>query len=75
MHTIKTTKATSVGKPLCRYGSEAVFPGFGLIFTTAFTWSTSYDFGTHNAMDPFLTYLDRAPEDSNRKLVFVASHI
>ena len=47
----------------------------GLIFTTAFTWSTSYDFGSHNAMDQFLTYLDRAPEDSNRKLVFVASHV
>jgi hypothetical protein len=47
----------------------------GLIFTTAFTWSTSYDFGTHNAMDPFKTYLDRAPEDSNRALVFVASHV
>jgi hypothetical protein len=47
----------------------------GLIFTTAFAWSTSYDFGTHNAFDPFLTNLDRAPEDANRKLVFVASHV
>ncbi len=47
----------------------------GLIFTTAFTWSTSYDFGTHNAFDPFQTNLDRAPEDSNRALVFVASHV
>jgi hypothetical protein len=47
----------------------------GLIFTTAFTWSTSYDFGSHNAFDPFLTYLDKAPEDSNRALVFVASHV
>jgi hypothetical protein len=47
----------------------------GLIFTTAFTWSTSYDFGVHNAFDPFLTNLDRAPQDSNRALVFVASHV
>jgi Carboxypeptidase regulatory-like domain len=47
----------------------------GLVFTTAFTWSTSYDFGLHNAADPFLTNLDRAPEDSNRALVFVASHV
>jgi hypothetical protein len=47
----------------------------GLLFTTAFTWSSSYDFGTHNAFDPFKTNLDRAPEDGNRKLVFVASHV
>ena len=47
----------------------------GLIFTAAFAWSSSYDFGTHNAFDPFQTYLDRAPEDSNRRLVFVASHV
>ena len=47
----------------------------GLTFTTAFTWSTSYDFGGHNAMDQFLTYRDRGPLDSNRALVFVASHV
>jgi outer membrane receptor protein involved in Fe transport len=47
----------------------------GLVFTTALTWSNSYDFGTHNASDPFNTNLDRGPEDSNRKLVFVASHV
>ncbi len=47
----------------------------GLTFTAALTWSTSYDFGTHNAFDPFKTNLDRAPEDGNRALVFVASHV
>jgi hypothetical protein len=47
----------------------------GLTFTTALTWSTSYDFGGHNAMDQFLTYRDRGPLDSNRALVFVASHV
>jgi hypothetical protein len=47
----------------------------GLLVTGALTWSSSYDFGSHNAMDPFLTYRDRAPEDSNRRLVFVASHV
>jgi Carboxypeptidase regulatory-like domain len=47
----------------------------GLLFTTAFTYSSSYDFGSHNAADPFQTNLDRGPEDGNRKLVFVASHV
>ncbi|MGC2402586.1 MAG: TonB-dependent receptor [Acidobacteriaceae bacterium] len=47
----------------------------GLTFTTAFTWSTSYDFGGHNAFDQFQTNLSRGPLDSNRKLVFVASHV
>jgi len=47
----------------------------GLTFTTALTWSKSYDFGTHNAFDPFLTNLDKASEDSDRALVFVASHV
>jgi hypothetical protein len=47
----------------------------GLTFTTALTWSTSYDFGGHNAFDQFQTNLSRGPLDSNRKLVFVASHV
>ncbi len=47
----------------------------GLMVTAAFTYSGSYDFGFHNAYDPFLTNLDRGPQDSNRKLVFVASHV
>jgi hypothetical protein len=47
----------------------------GLVFTAAFTWSNSYDFGVHNAFDQFQTNLMRGPEDSNRTLVFVASHV
>ena len=47
----------------------------GLSITAALTWSSSYDFGFHNAMDQFLTSRDRAPEDSNRRLVFVTSHV
>jgi hypothetical protein len=47
----------------------------GLVFTTAFTWSNSYDFGIHNAFDQFQTNLMRGPEDNNRTLVFVASHV
>ncbi len=47
----------------------------GLSFTSSFTWGHSYDFGTHNAFDPFNTNLDRALQDTDRKFVFVFSHV
>jgi len=47
----------------------------GLLFTTAFTWSKSYDFGTHNPMDMLNQNIDRAVQDSDRQFVFTASHV
>jgi outer membrane receptor protein involved in Fe transport len=47
----------------------------GLTFTTAFSYNRSYDFGLHNATDPFATNLDRAPQDADRKFVLVFSHV
>ncbi|MEO8658366.1 MAG: TonB-dependent receptor, partial [Bryobacteraceae bacterium] len=47
----------------------------GLSLTSAFTWGHSYDFGLHNAMYPWNTNLDRALQDTDRKFVFVFSHV
>ncbi len=47
----------------------------GLSFTGSFTWGHSYDFGLHNASYPWNANLDRALQDTDRKFVFVFSHV
>jgi hypothetical protein len=47
----------------------------GLSFTGSFTWGHSYDFGLHNAAYPWNANLDRALQDTDRKFVFVFSHV
>jgi Carboxypeptidase regulatory-like domain/TonB dependent receptor len=47
----------------------------GLTFTSAFSYGRSYDFGFHNANDPFATNLDRGPQDQDRRFVLVFSHV
>jgi hypothetical protein len=47
----------------------------GLTLTTALTWSRAYDFGLHNAMDPFNANLDRGPQDGERALILTVGHV
>jgi outer membrane receptor protein involved in Fe transport len=47
----------------------------GLMFTSAFTYGRSYDFGLHNAFDPFDTNESRGPQDNDRRFVLVFSHV
>lgn len=47
----------------------------GLTLTTAVTWSRAYDFGSHNAFDPFNASLDRGPQDGERALVITVGHV
>lgn len=47
----------------------------GLFFTTSFTWGKSYDFSLHNPMYNWDANLDRALQDTDRKFVFVSSHV
>jgi hypothetical protein len=47
----------------------------GFTITTALTWSKSYDFGLHNAYDPFNSERDRAVQDGERALVLTIGHV
>jgi hypothetical protein len=47
----------------------------GLFLTTALTWGKTYDFGLHNAYNPFNSNLDRALSDSDRALVISVGHV
>ncbi len=56
MHTIRATRVMSGYNALEIQGQKRY--SRGLTFTTAFTWSNSYDFGGHNAFDQFQTNLE-----------------
>lgn len=47
----------------------------GLLYTASFTWGKSYDFGLHNPSVNWNANLDRAVQDTDRKFVFVSSHV
>lgn len=47
----------------------------GLILNAALTWGKSYDFGSHNAFNPWDHNTDRALQDGDRALVFAVGHV
>jgi len=47
----------------------------GFTLSTALTWSKAYDFGLHNAFDPFNSKIDRAVQDGERALVLSVGHV
>lgn len=47
----------------------------GLILNAALTWGKSYDFGSHNAFNPWDHNADRALQDGDRALVLAVGHV
>lgn len=47
----------------------------GVILNAALTWGKSYDFGSHNAFNPFDHNADRALQDGDRALVIAVGHV
>jgi len=68
------TNQSSTGYEGLQLSSQKRFSR-GLLFTGAFTWGKSYDFGSGSPMYRWNANLDRAPEDADRKFIFVTSQV